>query len=59
MILTTPAAQRAQWEADREAVADEYFGGDAAAADRVMDALPYSDIPGWHDVRAVMDALPR
>lgn len=42
------------WEQQRKAVADKWFGGDEDRAEAVMDALPYSDIPRWADVEAVM-----
>ncbi|AER47594.1 hypothetical protein DS6A_40 [Mycobacterium phage DS6A] len=47
---------RAEWAADCRRVADRWFGGDTAQAGRVLDALPYSKIPDWSDVDAVMSA---
>lgn len=46
-----------QWDADHWAIADKWFGSDLRAAEAVLDALPYSDIPGWYDVDRVMQAI--
>lgn len=55
--LAAEDEHRARDAADHQAVADQYFGGDAAAADALLHALPYSAVPGWDDVRTVLDAL--
>lgn len=55
--LLTPE-ERAQRETeDRETVIREWFNGDAAAAERAMNALPYSTIPTWEDLDTVIAAV--
>lgn len=49
--------KRTQFQIDRERVANLWFDGDTVRADDVFGALPYSSIPSWTDVEAVMEAL--
>lgn len=49
--------EQAQWKRDRQAVADDWFGGDTDWADAVLSAMPYSVITGWASVEAVLTAV--
>lgn len=52
------AEQRAEkFSRERQQVADLWFGGNRDQADRVIEALPYSVIPGWFDVDQVMRTI--
>ena len=52
-----PAAQRRrQWARDRMQTA-ESLGITEAAAETILDELPYSTIPDWHDVIRVVSAV--
>lgn len=46
-----------RWIDDQTKVANKWFDGDLDRAERVLDVMPYSTIPGWHDVAAVMEAI--
>lgn len=48
---------RQRWEARRKAIADEFFAGDEAHAETVLDALPYSAVPDWDDVALLMQSM--
>ena len=56
-IFLTPEQRRERFRAERTAFADDYCGGDTGAADAILDALPYSDIPDWGDARRAVEAI--
>lgn len=59
MTRRTPHAEtrRRLYQQQRQAVADLYFDGDTDKADAVLESLPYSCIPDWHDVITVLETL--
>lgn len=46
-----------EWEKERQQIADDFCGGDVEKADKMLDALPYSALPGWWDVRHVAEVF--
>lgn len=51
------AKTRQRWEARRKMIADDFFAGDEANAETVLDCLPYSNIPDWGDVALLMQSM--
>ncbi|WP_346007444.1 hypothetical protein [Janibacter terrae] len=51
------AKTRQRWEARRKEIADDFFAGDEANAETVLDCLPYSAIPDWGDVALLMQSM--
>ncbi|HLU41625.1 MAG TPA: hypothetical protein VKZ55_04440 [Microthrixaceae bacterium] len=47
------------YDLERQAVADEYLGGDTDKADAVMESLPYTPDLGWDDVARAIEAVLR
>lgn len=45
------------YDLERQAVADEYLGGDTDKADAVMESLPYTPDLGWDDVARAIEAV--
>ena len=41
----------------RKETVERWFQGDERAAERVLDALPYSTIPDYYDVGVVMEVI--
>lgn len=48
-----------RWLKGRDAAADRWFDGDAELAEEFTATLPFSSIPDWDDVNAVMEFIER
>lgn len=49
--------KREQWEKDRQAVANTYFGGNLDSAQSALEAMPYVPDLGWDDLEDILVIL--